>query len=72
MRLAAQVLFSKVIQNVAMGGFVTVGTDVHIVASVHLGNRMFVGAGAQIVNGAVNSSIQTGNNTMIGAGSCVL
>lgn len=55
-----------------IGDYSTIGPGVCITGSVIIGKRVFVGAGAVIINGTATEPIIIGDDTMIGAGSCII
>lgn len=65
-------LNSTIGHDVAIGNCSTLGPGVHIAGFVNIGKRVFIGAGAVIVNGTRTEPLNIGNDTVIGAGSCVI
>jgi sugar O-acyltransferase (sialic acid O-acetyltransferase NeuD family) len=57
--------------DVVMGDYVTLAPGVHVCGSVHLGRRVWVGAGAVVFNGTPADPIVIGDDAVIGAGACV-
>lgn len=57
--------------DVVMGDFTTLAPGVHVTGCVHLGRRVWVGAGATFVNGTPEEPIVIGDDVVIGAGACV-
>jgi len=57
--------------DVVMGDYCTLSPGVHISGHVHMGNRVFIGTGAVIINGSKDSPLIIEDDVMIGAGSCV-
>jgi sugar O-acyltransferase (sialic acid O-acetyltransferase NeuD family) len=55
-----------------IGDYSTVGPGACITGSVIIGKRVFIGAGAVIINGTATEPIIIGDDTIIGAGSCVI
>ena len=55
-----------------LGEFTTTAPGVHISGCVHLGKRVFVGAGAVIINGTQDKPLIIGDDAMIGAGATVI
>jgi len=51
--------------------FATLAPGVHISGHVHLGKRVYVGTGANVINGTENDPLVIGDDTVIGAGACV-
>lgn len=57
--------------DVVMGDYCTLSPGVHISGHVHMGNRVFVGTGAVIINGSKDSPLIIEDDVVIGASSCV-
>ena len=57
--------------DAVIGNFTTLSPGVHIAGRVHLGQRVFVGIGAVIINGSPGKPLQIGDDSIIGAGACV-
>ena len=57
--------------DVAMGDYTTLAPGVHISGCVELGQRVYVGTGAVIINGTQENPIVIGKDVIIGAGACV-
>jgi sugar O-acyltransferase (sialic acid O-acetyltransferase NeuD family) len=57
--------------DVVMGDFSTLAPGVHISGNVHLGQRVYVGTGAVIINGTSDNPIIIGDDAVIGAAACV-
>ncbi|MBP1718669.1 MAG: sugar O-acyltransferase, sialic acid O-acetyltransferase NeuD family, partial [Deltaproteobacteria bacterium] len=58
--------------DVVMEDYVTLAPGVHVSGWVHLGNRVYVGTGAVIINGTEEAPIRIGDDAIIGAGACVI
>lgn len=58
--------------DVVMGDYATLAPGVHVSGCVHLGQRVYVGTGAVIINGTLEEPIQIGDDAVIGAGACVI
>ncbi len=54
-----------------LGDYTTLAPGVHISGWVHLGKRVYVGTGANIINGTEDSPILIADDVVIGAGACV-
>ena len=57
--------------DVIMGDYATLAPGVHVSGCVHLGQRVYVGTGAAIINGTQLEPIVIGDDAVIGAGACV-
>jgi len=57
--------------DVVMGDYATLAPGVHISGCVHLGERVYIGTGAVIINGTQENPILIENDAVIGAGACV-
>jgi len=57
--------------DVVMGDYTTLAPGVHVSGWVHLGKRVYVGTGANIINGTEVKPLTIGDDTIIGAGACV-
>jgi serine acetyltransferase len=57
--------------DVVMGDYTSLAPGVHISGCVHLGNRVYIGTGAVIINGTQDDPIVIGDDVVIGAGACV-
>jgi sugar O-acyltransferase (sialic acid O-acetyltransferase NeuD family) len=55
-----------------IGDYSTVGPGACLTGSVIIGKRVFIGAGAVIINGTATDPIIIGDDSAIGAGSCVI
>lgn len=58
--------------DVVIGDYNTICPGVNISGCVVCGNRVFIGAGAVIINGTQEKSIMIGDDVIIGAGACVI
>jgi sugar O-acyltransferase (sialic acid O-acetyltransferase NeuD family) len=65
-------LNSTIGHDVLIGDCTTLGPGVHIAGFVNVGKRVFIGAGAVIINGSRSEPIFIGDDAMVGAGSCVI
>ena len=54
-----------------VGDYTTLAPGVHISGRVHLGQRVYVGTGAVIINGTPDNPIVIDDDVTIGAGACV-
>jgi len=54
-----------------IGDFATLAPGVHVSGWVHVGQRVYVGTGAVILNGRPGSPIVIGDDSVIGAAACV-
>lgn len=57
--------------DVTIGSFCTFSPGVHVSGWVQLGQRVFVGSGAVIVNGTEKQPLIVGDDAVIGASACV-
>ena len=57
--------------DVLMGDYATLAPGVHVSGCVHLGQRVYVGTGAVIINGTQEQPIVIGDDAVVGAGACV-
>ncbi len=57
--------------DVVLKDYATVAPGVHISGCVHLGQRVYVGTGAVIINGTQDKPVIIGDDAIIGAGACV-
>jgi sugar O-acyltransferase (sialic acid O-acetyltransferase NeuD family) len=65
-------LNSTIGHDAVLGDFATLGPGVHISGCVNIGKRVFIGTGAVIINGSTAEPLLIGDDSMIGAGSCVI
>jgi acetyltransferase-like isoleucine patch superfamily enzyme len=67
------IIFNSTIgHDVAISDYSTLGPGVHIAGCVKIGKRVFIGAGTVIVNGTLAEPLVIGDDTVVGAGSCVI
>lgn len=57
--------------DVIMEDYSTLAPGVHVSGWVHLGQRVYVGTGAVIINGTEERPLVIGDDAVIGAGACV-
>ncbi len=57
--------------DVFIGDFSTLSPGVHVSGHVHIGRDVFIGTGANIINGSANGPIVIGDGAVIAAGACV-
>ena len=57
--------------DVIIKDYATLCPGVHVSGCVHLGRRVFVGAGAVIINGTQEEPVTIGDDVVIGGGACV-
>lgn len=57
--------------DVVMGDYATLAPGVHVSGYVHLGQRVYVGTGATIINGTAANPLVIGDDVVVGAGACV-
>jgi len=57
--------------DVILGDYCTLSPGAHISGWVHIGNRVFIGTGAVIINGTKEEPLIIEDDVTIGAGSCV-
>ena len=58
--------------DVVMGDYATLTPGVHVSGCVHIGAGAYIGTGANIVNGTTDNPVVIGDNTIVGAGACVV
>jgi len=58
--------------DVIIGEFSTLSPGVHVSGHVHIGRNVFVGTGANIINGTEASPLVIGDGAIIAAGACVI
>lgn len=58
--------------DVTIGDYSTIGPGVRIAGCVTIGKRVFFGAGAIVINGTASEPLCIGDDSVIGAGSCVI
>ena len=54
------------------GEALTLSPGAHVPANVHFGERCFVGTGASFVNGLPDRPLRVGDDSVVGAGACVV
>lgn len=57
--------------DVRIGSFSTLSPGVHVSGNVLIGEGVFIGTGASIINGHEDAPLVIGDNAVIAAGSCV-
>jgi sugar O-acyltransferase (sialic acid O-acetyltransferase NeuD family) len=57
--------------DVVVGDFTTLAPGVHVSGWVHMGQRVYIGTGAVIINGTQEKPLIIGDDAVIGAGACV-
>jgi len=57
--------------DVVMEDYATLAPGVHLSGYVHVGERVYIGTGAVIINGIKGKPIVIGKDAVIGAGTCV-
>ena len=57
--------------DVVMDDYATLAPGAHISGHVHLGERVYVGTGAVLINGTEEQPVVIGDDAVIGAGACV-
>jgi sugar O-acyltransferase (sialic acid O-acetyltransferase NeuD family) len=58
--------------DVTIGDFATINPGAHINGWVRVGRRAYIGAGATIINGSPGQPLMIGDDSVIGAGACVI
>lgn len=58
--------------DVIMDDYSTLAPGVHVSGHVHIGERAYVGTGANIINGTEDKPLIIQNDVIIGAGACVI
>jgi sugar O-acyltransferase (sialic acid O-acetyltransferase NeuD family) len=58
--------------DVEIGPFTSVSPGVHVCGHVTIGHRVFVGAGACVINGEEGRPVAIGDDVVIAAGACVI
>lgn len=64
-------LMCSVSHDVTIGAFSTLSPGVRVAGNVHIGEGVFIGAGAVVVNGTSISPLVIGDGAVIAAGACV-
>lgn len=54
-----------------IGDFTTLSPGVHVSGHVHIGQSVFVGTGANIINGSTDDPLVIGDGAIVAAGACV-
>lgn len=57
--------------DVRIGDFSTLSPGVHVSGHVYIGQDVFIGTGASIINGSAGSPLVIGDGAVIAAGACV-
>ncbi len=57
--------------DVVMADYCTLAPGVHVSGCVHLGQRVYLGTGAVIINGTPEEPLVIGEDTVVGAAACV-
>lgn len=57
--------------DVILGDYTTLAPGVHVSGWVHMGKRVYVGTGANIINGTEDKPLLIADDVTIGAGACV-
>lgn len=57
--------------DVHVGDFSTLSPGVHVSGHVHIGQNVFIGTGANIINGSVDTPLTIGDGAVVAAGACV-
>jgi sugar O-acyltransferase (sialic acid O-acetyltransferase NeuD family) len=57
--------------DVVMNDYTTLAPGVHVSGWVHFGKRVYVGTGANIINGTREHPLTIGDDAVVGAGACV-
>ncbi len=58
--------------DVVMGDYTTLAPGVHISGWVHMGQRVYIGTGATVINGTREKPLILEDDVVIGAGACVV
>lgn len=58
--------------DVRIGDFSTLSPGCRVSGNVHIGTRVFLGAGAVIINGAPDKPLLIGDGAVVAAGACVI
>jgi sugar O-acyltransferase (sialic acid O-acetyltransferase NeuD family) len=58
--------------DVTIGDFSTLSPGVHVAGAVNIGRNVFIGVGANIINGSAASPLQISDGCVIAAGACVI
>lgn len=57
--------------DVRIGAFTTLAPGVHVSGCVHLGEEVYIGTGATIINGTFDEPLIIEDKVVVGAGACV-
>jgi sugar O-acyltransferase (sialic acid O-acetyltransferase NeuD family) len=57
--------------DVRIGNFSTLSPGVHIAGNVVIGQEVFIGTGANIINGSSDEPLTIGDHSIVAAGACV-
>ena len=57
--------------DAVIGDFSTLCPGVRVSGNVHIGNGVFLGAGAVVINGSATKPLIVGDNAIVAAGACV-
>ena len=57
--------------DVSIGEFSTLAPGVHVSGNVEIGKSVYVGTGANIINGTAENPLVIGDGTVVGAGACI-
>lgn len=57
--------------DVIIGEFTTLSPGVHVSGHVHIGRGVFIGTGANIINGTSETPLVIGDGAVVAAGACV-
>jgi len=55
-----------------VGNFSSLSPGVHLAGNVHVGDGVFVGVGANVINGTVDDPVIVGDGAVVAAGACVI
>lgn len=58
--------------DVTIGDFTTLSPGVHVSGNVRIGRDVFIGTGANVINGTSDSPLVIGDGAVIAAGACVI
>ncbi|HQR12531.1 MAG TPA: acetyltransferase [Casimicrobiaceae bacterium] len=58
--------------DATIGDYSTLSPGVHIAGWVTLGRRVFLGTGANVINGSAERRLHIGDDAIVGAGACVI
>lgn len=63
---------STISHDVEVGDFSTLSPGVHVSGHVHIGREVFIGTGANIINGSASEPLIIGDGAVVAAGACVI